>query len=174
MTAPVRAPSALSSDSVRSHIRESIVYGLKNNIKIDRGYRTDVKEVYNESPTLEEIKEFPAIDVITGDDAYENIEGGGHSSRVLIKRLTVLISCYLHSNVDMKLAQDRMIADLEDYFMTYPYAPDAINPDVHWARECMFRSARPFGLETNKPNGGVDVEIVFFYGQQIDDARIPA
>ncbi len=123
---------------------------------------------------MEEIREYPAIDVITGDDLYENIQSGGHSSRVLIKQMTVLLSCYLNTNVDMKLAQDRMIADLEDYFMANPYAVDAVNPNVHWARECMFKSARPFGLETNKPNGGVDVEIVFFYGQQIDNARIPA
>jgi len=164
----------VAEDSVTANVVKSLIKYLVEVIKPANGYFNDVKEANDIYKSVEEIRQFPAIDVALINIVYENIKSGGHSHRNLIKNLEFRLDCYMMLTGNIQLGQIRMLRDLEKFFMSLEYRriPDVTDFNKHWAREVMFSSMRPFSINSTTPNCGIEVNITIFTAQDIYDPSI--
>ena len=161
-------------DSVTANVIKSLVKYLPLAIKKSSGFFYDVKEANDIYKSVEEIRQYPAIDIALLNISYENIKSGGHSHRNLIKTLEFRLDCYLFLTGNIQLGQIRILRDMERFFMSPAFRriPDVTDFNKHWAREVMFSSARPFSINSTKPNCGIEINISIFTAQDIYEPSI--
>lgn len=152
-----------SLESIRNKILNAIQYGLQNTIKPANGYYFDMTdgEVNLEEKAFSERKKYPSIDILPGEEIYTNNISGGNSLGGYNKIFRVFFEVWLDERENLKLEQNKMIADFEKYFGTNFKLPDSVGSQT--AFNCILTRNVPFGMGDNRPRGGVDFLLEVYY-----------
>jgi hypothetical protein len=134
------------------------------------GYLTDMGDVYYETVDFERVINKPACNIMWGRETYRNASPGSHSTGYLVKTATVYLDFFMGSPNDKDLLRNRIMADLDKYFGTYPYIPDSLG--VATACDCQIESDTPWGGDITDPRCGVLVTISVEYKQNITDPTL--
>ena len=154
--------SVVVSDSARTRIRKALIHQLKS-IRTSAGYNYDIVEVRDITPSLQDLKIYPSIVVVMGDERTLDSTSRGSTFDRVQKGLTVLIHAFLSDGMSQTSAQDRIIQDVERMIGEH-------HGLEHEDGQCTCSLAqvvqsRPFGLSVNKPNCGVTITLSIRYQQ---------
>jgi len=156
--------------SARRRIREALVHQLRT-IKKSGGYNYDVVDVHEVTPSMEQMKNFPSIVLVMGDEVTLSFDTNGATFRRVQKDLQVLLHCFLNTN-DPADAQDAMIQDIERLIGEH-FGLEHPDGQCTCFLAQIVRS-RPFGLKVNKPSCGVTITLSIRYQQLREDPTVRA
>lgn len=157
------------SNHVRYNIRQGILAGLLL-ITRENGYNFTVARAYDPPVSVEQIPDFPAVNVALGKETCENASDLGLTGNrgVLHMALPVNLEAFMRVSNDVRLAQYNMERDIKKYFSmnyTIPYQ----GADTVFALK--YNGSVPFGIKENVAAGlcGVDINLTLFYRQLLND-----
>jgi len=147
------------SDTVRTKLREAIKWNLQQ-IATSGGYRSTIYKVYDPPRAISALGEFPSANVSWGREERTNEHINGNNELLDI-RFEVQVDVFISESDDPALAQDKMIADIQQRFGQNWYIQGSDGERT--AFNCLFAASEPFGIEGQKPNCGVSVMIEVWY-----------
>jgi len=147
--------------SAREKVRAAAAYGIKNTISQANGYFNDIGEVNVQEIEFAHRKAFPSIDLLWGDEIYQNTVPGSNTTHLYEKVADLWIEAWLDDYDDMTLEKEKLIADIEKYFGTNYWIPDASGNRT--AFNCMLARNAHFGQRDNTPKGGVSLLLKVYY-----------
>jgi hypothetical protein len=157
------------SDVCQLQIIDKLVEVLKR-IKIASGYRTDVMEVNKKEVSFENIKKFPAINIIVGQEDYLNppVSEAGR----LTKTLNVVLDAYIDTKADKQTKISNLIADIE--LLLYDDTVRALNVFNLEGKCFMLLPVRntPFNLDSTDIQCGFEHELQVKYRQSRKDPTL--
>lgn len=139
-------------------ITEAILYNLLQ-ITTAGGYNYTVREANCPAKSVEQFKDYPAINVYTEERRT------GWETQNWLKEVAVTLDCYLHDINNPSNAQDKMLADVQKRFGSFYWVPDSNGSAV--AANCVYYKCLPFGVKSTVPLIGVNIQLVLQYRQQI-------
>ena len=145
--------------TVRTALRQAVKFGIEQ-ITIANGYRTKVKMVNDPWVPDNKMQEFPNVNLYWGREERLGSRIAGNNP-LLDMRMTCTISCHLASTNDPVTRQDKMLADVQQYFGNNFYIPDSSGNRTIF--NCVYLSSEPWGGDPNKPTCGIDIELEIFY-----------
>lgn len=152
------------ADSVKTTIRKQLQVLLQT-IRVSNGYLTNVGEVNTEDVDINNLKNFPAINIVFGaEEVLVNQDSQGH----ITKSLSAVLDCYLVDNATLQTSMENLLQDIEKCLLGSE-AGYSINGN---ARELMIISNQPFYLTVNKPNGALQVNLKIWYAQSQNDPTV--
>ena len=158
------------ADVLRQQIVDKIAE-MALDITVANGYYTDVYEANKEEKSVEQINEFPAINVIVGVEEYLN--PFENEAGKLMKTMSVILDCYLRSKENKQALVAKLVADLEKRFCDdTPSATPAYNLEGKCLIVLPVRTT-PFDVSVASDNiFGVEFEMDVKYRQSRRDATI--
>jgi len=158
--------SVNTGTSARSRIREALVYNIKR-IKKAAGYNNDISEIFTNRPSLDQMKLFPSVYISLENEKIELFERQTSTFKTIQKNMRVVLFIMLYDAVDMAVAQDKIIQDVEGVIGNHFGLP---HPDG----ECTCFTSQvtdivPFGDKATKPKGGVIITLNVRYQQLRQD-----
>lgn len=160
--------------SVRTRIREAIVYQLKQ-ITRNNGYLNTIGKVFTEYPNKSDITEYPAVII---DFGTEKILNEDISDDAWHKDLPVLLIVHLKAQENTSLARETILQDLERHF--WKREDDGSYGVLRGAdgeATCMVAildSNARFGMMPNLPDVGITLAFSVRYRQDISDPTVIA
>ena len=154
--------SVVYDQSARRRIRDALVYQLGNITKAG-GYNNDIVEIHTMTPSLEQMKMFPSIVVVSGDERSLPLDGQGSTFKVIQKDWTILIHAFLKATYNPTDAQDDVIQDIEQMVGEHFGLEHQDGKCTCFLAQIL--NSRPFGLKVNKPNCGVTFTLNVKYRQ---------
>lgn len=149
-------------DSVRTRIRKALIYQFEK-IRTENGFRSSVGEIHDEGVSIEQIHNFPALVITFGTEETLNFQTQNQTWAKLQKELPVYVDCFLHDKNNISLSRDKILQDIEKIIGNYISLP---GPDgVCTCSQAEVVRSIPWGLRSNKPNGGISVQIRVRYNQ---------
>ncbi len=153
--------------SVRTRLRESIIYNLKKITK-EHGYNVSIGEVFSNPKAIDAINIRPAVSVKFGEHECLNANDGTLTQGFeLHYKVLVTLVIYLENNNDIELEREEIVADIQRLFMNNPQIPDEFGNGTCF--ECMFQNDYPYGTEETKPFGGHLIQLICYYRQNMKD-----
>lgn len=150
--------------SRRNEIRAAVKYGLEQ-ITTDNGYNTTIHGINFDARGAESILEFPAVNLRVGREEYLNAISGGHSFGRLMKNITIYFDVFCQDINTVWIEKNKVIADIEKYFMNNWYLNDADNRKR--AINLLFGESIVWGIKDSEPYGGFTVPLTITYTQNI-------
>lgn len=158
-----------ANESVRNRIRDALIYQLKQ-ITINNGYRNNIVEVHDVLPSMEKLRNFPAVVVVLGDENIVNYDVQSSTFKTMQKDLQIFLHIFLQEHNDVGQAQDRIIADIEKMIGIHFGLEGEDGQCTTFLSQIV--SSRPFGLTVNKPNCGVTINLRARYQQLRKDPTV--
>jgi len=160
--------------SIRQKLREAIEYGVKQ-ITVANGYNYTVKGAYDPPIGLEQMQEFPSINISYEQETAANADLGSHlqtggNEALLHNSFIVQFDCLLSDIENMSDSQDKMLADIQKYFGNYYWIPDSNGNAT--AFNCIYMSSTPWGVHERKPLTGITVEYLVWYRQYLTNPAV--
>jgi hypothetical protein len=156
-----------TGDSVRTKIRKAIFYGL-GQITTGSGYAVTFGDILKDERSLEQMINFPAVNVNFGRERYLNAEQGSGALGYLVKELPVTFFVFVKDINNVRQDEQRIIAGIEKYFLNNRCIPDSDgNSTVIGDTQITGSGVR--GMETNVPTGVVTIDMRIVYHQSILD-----
>lgn len=153
--------------SVRTDLRAAVKYGLET-ITAVNGYNNTIRRVYDPPVPFDTMREYPSINIIWGRERrLTDAEFGLGNNPKLTLRLDVQFDCVLHSVNNMQLDQDEILWDIQKYFGENYYVPK--ESGGYGAFNCIYSESTPFGIDSNKPNCGINIVMELYYTQRLKD-----
>jgi hypothetical protein len=153
------------SNTVRTKLREALKYGLQQ-ITITNGYRSTVKAVYDPIKEMEKMTRFPCINLEWGQEFRTGEHLGAANDSLLDIRFEFTCECYFKTT-NPPLAQDKIIADLQQYFGSRHWVPSETGDQT--AFNCVYLSSTPWGVDAQRGICGVDVVFEIWYRIRLSD-----
>lgn len=146
-------------------------------IKKSNGYLSDVREVNKEEVSIENIKQFIAVNIITAITDYSNPElsdAGKH-----VKTMNVVLDCYLRGKENKQKNMLNFLADLEIRFgdntpdgnPAFSQTATAYNLE-NKALIVIFNQAIPFSVEGEKHIFGIEFLVEVKFRQSMVDPTV--
>ena len=152
--------TANDTKSVRQRLRESIIYNLKQ-ITIANGYTSTVKRVYDPPVSMENMRDYPSINIHWGrEDREPDIHLQGNNSLVNC-RFFLTIDAFLYTRNDPAQEQDKIIADVQKMIGDNFYLVDELGNRT--AFNALYSGSSVWGTDTTKPNCGASIELEIWY-----------
>jgi len=158
------------ADSVREKIFAAIIYGLKQ-ITTASGYNYTVRQVYDPPIGIDDMKEYPAINIDDGDENCANSSTGNHlqtggNEALLHNSFTVILDCVVSDINFPRKARNKILADIQRYFGIHWNIPD--NSGIPTAFNCFYQRSTPWGVyEKRKDLTGITIEYIVWYRQYL-------
>jgi len=157
--------------SARKRIREALIYQLKK-IRKDSGFNYDILEIHETTPSLDQLKRFPSIVIVTGDEKTQDYDTQSVTFKRIQKNMQVLLHAFLHTSGNQADAQDDIIQDIERIIGEH-FGLE------HQDGKCtcflaQVTNSRPWGLKVNKPSCGVTFTLSIRYQQLREDPTVKA
>jgi hypothetical protein len=141
----------------------------------ENGYNYTITRAYDPPMSIEQISEFPAVNVAMGKETCENANDLGLTGNrgVLHMSLPVNLECFIHESNNVELAQYNMERDIKKYFGTNYTIPYNGNPTAFALK---YGGGLPFGIRENVVSGicGVDIILTVIYRQLVNDPTVLA
>lgn len=165
------------TEPVQYRILQTIALMLLD-IKKSNNYYFDMGQAQTEEVSIEDIREFPAVNVLMGPVDYLTGRGGSEAGR-LVKTLNITLDTYIRGEEDKQLYITRMLADLEIRF-----GNDTVNGSTAYNQEAnawdvegealatIFTSALPFSVDSEKHLFGVEFQMQIKYRQDRNDPTV--
>jgi len=163
-------------DVVELEIIDSIAKMLRD-IKTSNNYLSTVAEVNKEEKSVEDMRQFPAVNIVKGITEYSDpqfSESGKHT-----KTLNVVLDCYLQGKENKQTILTKFLADLEIRF-----ADDTIGGNTNFNQtataynlenKCLiviFVNAVPFSVEGEKHWYGIELSMQVKFRQKRSDPTV--
>lgn len=161
------------ADPVQWRIVEKIAEMAKD-ITTANGYNHTVLETNTEEVSVENIDQFPCINVLTGTEEYsdpEETEGGR-----LVNTFNVVLDCYLEGEENKQKETSLLVADIKKRFFQDqdtdpPNGIFAYNLEGTCNIALPVRS-EPFNVESTKHLFGFEFTMEIHYRQSRDDPTV--
>lgn len=143
---------------------------MARDITTTNGYNNSVLEVNTEDVSFENLREFPAINVLIGTETYLNntLSEAGR----LMKTMNVTLDCYLRGSEERQKFAAKFAADLELRFCDdTPGASSAYNLEGE-ALIVLPVSSTPFNIANNEELYGFEWVMQVKYRQQRKDPTV--
>jgi hypothetical protein len=153
----------------RQRVFNAIEYGM-GLITEASGYYNTVMRVYREPMALDKIPEFPAIIIMDGPEECSNINNHlqyGGNEALLFNQLDIELQCIVQKTDYPMIARNKMLADLQKYFGTHYWLPDA--DGVVSAFNSIYLRSDPWGIHETKPLTGIGAWFRVWYRQKLTD-----
>lgn len=148
---------------IRTKLREALVYSLEQ-ITEANSYWVTLRRVYDPPKNMDEMTEFPTVNLLIGKEERMNDRLLGNNSLLDLK-WTVRIDVFLSESNNPPAEIDRVVASVQKYFGHNYYIPGSDGNRT--AFNCIYLSSEPFGTELSEPNCGVSIELETFYRIQL-------
>lgn len=156
-----------SSMLVRTNIREAIKRGL---LSIQKGvacgnytFKSTVYEVCDPPKAPNEFKELVAINLFFGDE--RSVESAlmvqGDNRGMYQMSVDMTLDCFLNSNDEPSLTQEKILADTIAYFGKNYHIPDQYGNATVF--QVLYESSSPFGMKIQNPDCGVTINFKVWY-----------
>jgi hypothetical protein len=157
--------------SAREKIRAAVIHGLINRLTIQNGFYNQFVKAFSESINIEMVKEFNSLSVTWGNENYTNNVSGGNSLGMYNKIAELNLHFFLKETEEMPMTilKERVIADIEKYFGTFYYIPDANGNFT--AFNCCLEYNTPDGVGAYRPLGEVAMVLKVYYRTSLTDPR---
>lgn len=153
----VNAPS-----SIISSVIEAFIFNLLK-IKTSSGYNTTVRNVYCPAIELDNMIEYPSINIISLADNCANDSMNNHEPRKLFNSLTLTMDCVLNTIENSRQERNKLLADIQKYFGINWGIPNEFG--VHTSFNCFYESSTPWGIDKMRPFTGITISYVIWYDQ---------
>lgn len=158
--------SVVKAKSARTRIREALAYQLKS-IRKNAGYANDIVDVRFIAPSMEDIKIYPTVVALMGDERTLDAQTASSTFNRIQKELSVVLLVFINERTDTSLAQDKVIQDIERLIGEH-HGLEHPDGDCTCFLAQVSRT-RPFGMAPNKPSVGVSVTLTIRYQQSRTD-----
>lgn len=159
--------------SIRTKIRDAIQWGLTQ-ITTTNGYNYTVTNAYDPPRSLENMSDFPCINIHYGNETATNSQVGSHlvagNESLLHNTFSCEFDCVLSDIDDPQLAQDKILADLQKYFGTKHWVPDSDGAAT--AFNIIYESSEPWGIHEKRPLTGITVRFNVWYRQVVGNPGV--
>ena len=158
--------------NIRTQLKSMAVGMTKAN-----GFNIDVCEVNTKDVSIENIKEFPCINILLDDTEILNADESSSDAQHLRKKLNGVFDAYIEKSDDQEDTIDLWEADFEKRFLaSYPLggvppAPTAYTVEGK-ALEILLINQIPFNLQDEKKIVGMIIPFSVWYRQDIEDPTV--
>ncbi len=148
--------------TAREKVRAALYYGLFSGVSPALGYFNSFQKIYTRPVNIEQVENFPAIEV-TWNERFTNSQQGGNSlgfyNRIADVRLRIMLK--ETESVPMTQLKERVIADMEKYFGINFFVPNSAGTATIF--NCVLESNDVVGAGTLRPLGEVEVRLKIYY-----------
>jgi hypothetical protein len=153
--------------TARTNIRNGVKSVLKNIVAgVDSGYGYLYKNTIADNNigipprTVEQMREFPFINIYFDEEICENTNRGnclqtGGNRQLWHNQVVLVLDCWITGD-DSETIKDDILGDILAVFGNNY----TINGTVF---ECAYSGSVPFGVDSNRPSGGITVKIKLWY-----------
>jgi len=154
--------------SVRERLRQALIWNIQQ-IKTTDGYNTTIRKVYDPPKAMEQMLEYPSVNVLWGreDRLNDHIMG---NNQLLDLSLTARLDIFLSEQENPHNEIDKVLSDIQRRFGMNWYITGANGERT--AFNCVYKSADPFGTDLTKPNCGVSIEVEIWYSIQLTNPNV--
>ena len=152
-------------DTARTALRKSIKWNIEQ-ITTANGYLTNVQKVYDPPKSIDAMPYFPCVNLHWGREDRNNETLMGNNELLDI-RFECQMDFFFSESFDLPLAQDRSIADVQKRFGNNWYITD--ENGIRRAFNSVYLAAEVWGIEGQKPTGGVSIYLETFYRIKLTD-----
>lgn len=161
----------MSIISCKDEIFNAIIYGLKQ-IKTSSGYNYTVRNVYDPPIELDNMIEYPSINVFEGRESCENANVGSHqqiggNQAKLHNSFTFEMDCVLSEIENARQSRNKILADIQKYFGLHWGIPSSAGVDTSFC--CFYQTSTPWGIDKMKPRTGITISYIVWYDQLLTD-----
>lgn len=166
LTGDVNSTVAISR---RENIRNAFIFQIRE-ITIANGFNFDffTQENIRSHEQIGDIG-YPFVNVVDKTEEYFQATDVNLHNQLFNKQLHYDFDVYIDNIEDLNDSIEKALADVEKKFMTSYKIIDS--DGFRTSVECMFTHNEPFGIEENRPLGGVTIGMDISYRQDIENPK---
>lgn len=137
-------------------------------IRKTNGFKNDMGDIHIEVKAIDQLKNFPAVNLEWGIEKYLNADDPTLSQdRKLHKRLPVYMDVFLKGYTDPYIARETILWDFKKLF--------SVNYTINGTcYEVLVSDMLDFGVAGTSPMIGISIELAIIYNTAINDPSVLA
>ena len=156
------------ADSIREQIFSSIITGLAA-MSPTLGYINTLKKVYDPPVAIDEMYDYPAINVDDGEEITENASVANHmrigrNDPLIYNQMNIRIDCVMQSTENPRRERNRMKADIQRYF--------GLNWQHGVALSSIYQGSIPWVVDKGTVLTGITMTFIVYYRYRLESPDI--